>query len=103
MDFYFKEKSHALELVRFIKSKFPIRIDMSKKLVSHDTHSNKYKYKYAWSVELPKICKNDLVILSRRFAKVLGGPSRILLCYKVSNVIHLVDPITTRRIDLPAV
>ena len=50
IDFFFKEKSHAMRLVEFIGNKFPIKSKNSKKLISHDTHSNKYKYKYVWVV-----------------------------------------------------
>jgi nonsense-mediated mRNA decay protein 3 len=32
-------------------------------------NSNTFVYKYAFAVTLPKICKNDLVIIPKKLAK----------------------------------
>ncbi len=64
-----------MRLVDFVKSKFPTKIQKSRKLVSHDVKSNTFKFKHVFCVDLPKVCKNDLVIIPKRLAKVCGGPS----------------------------
>ena len=75
LDFFFKERTHAMRLVEFIKSKFPARVQKSRKLVSHDTHSNTYKFKYVFCVDLPKVCKHDLVVIPKHLSKSCGGTS----------------------------
>ena len=69
LDFYFKDRSSAIRLIEFIRGKFPTTFQKSKKLVSHDTHSNTYKYKYVFCINLPKVCKNDLVVFPKRLCK----------------------------------
>ena len=63
----------------------------SKQLISHDESSNVFSYKYTFSVNLPKICRNDLVIIPKKLAKELGGTSQLLLCIKVAQHIGLID------------
>ena len=49
-------------------------------------------YEYTFSCELPKICRNDLIVLNDKKAnKAFGGCSNILLCTKVSTAVHLLD------------
>jgi nonsense-mediated mRNA decay protein 3 len=46
-------------------------------LVSHDASSNIFNYKYVFAVDLPKVCKDDLVILPPKLCKELGGVGRV--------------------------
>ena len=41
----------------FLQSVVPIRFRSDKQLVSHDTHTTVYNYKYTFSVEIVPICK----------------------------------------------
>eukprot|EP01017_Pseudomicrothorax_dubius_P033400 TRINITY_DN4472_c0_g2_i1.p1 TRINITY_DN4472_c0_g2~~TRINITY_DN4472_c0_g2_i1.p1 ORF type:complete len:590 (+),score=125.96 TRINITY_DN4472_c0_g2_i1:34-1803(+) len=103
LDFFFKTRSHANRLIDFLQGFIPVKMKMSKQLVSHDTHTNVYAYKYVYFLELPKICKDDLVVITDpRLSKDLGGASNILLCYKLSNVVHLLDPIRMQRVEMNA-
>jgi nonsense-mediated mRNA decay protein 3 len=100
LDFFFKNKGHAMRLLDFLQSVFPIKIKTSKQLISQDDNSNVYNYKYVYSVELPKICKEDLVIISPKVSGLLGGCSNLLLCQKVSSVIHFFDPASGKTIEM---
>jgi nonsense-mediated mRNA decay protein 3 len=93
MDFYFGHKSHAAALSDFIHSVLPCKVKQSKSLVSHDQFSNLYNYKYTYMIELAPVCKEDLIIIDKETSKELGGINNILLCYKVSTNIHLLDPL----------
>ena len=46
---------------------------------------------------MPKICRYDLVVLPKKLTKEFGGVNQIGICFKVTNTIHLFDPITMRR------
>jgi len=51
-------------------------------------------------IEIPKICKDDLVILPQRLCKELGGVNSLGICYKVTNKLHMFDPITMQKYAL---
>lgn len=51
-------------------------------------------YKYSTSVEIAPICRDDLLLLPRPLQLKLGGIGPLVLCYKISNAIHIVDCIT---------
>ncbi len=97
MDFFFSSKNHAQKLIDFLNSVIPHRNKESKQLVSHDTKSNNYNYKYTLYIEIPKICRNDIVIFPKHLCKEFGGVNQIGVCYKVSTVMHFFDPMTMRK------
>lgn len=99
IDFYFKNKSHANTFSDFIHSVLPAKIKPSKQLVSHDQWSNIYNYKYTFMIEIAPVCKDDIIILSQQEYKELGGIGPVLLCYKTSTNIHLMDPLTMEVIE----
>eukprot|EP01017_Pseudomicrothorax_dubius_P041911 TRINITY_DN6770_c0_g1_i1.p1 TRINITY_DN6770_c0_g1~~TRINITY_DN6770_c0_g1_i1.p1 ORF type:complete len:268 (+),score=80.64 TRINITY_DN6770_c0_g1_i1:930-1733(+) len=54
-------------------------------------------------LEIPGVCKDDLVLIfDNSLCKTLGGCSNLLLCTKISSLIHLTDPITLQKVDLTA-
>ena len=63
LDFFFKNKTHSKRLVDFLQEILPITVTSSKQLISHDANSNTFNYKYVESVEIPRICKDDLVVV----------------------------------------
>lgn len=91
INFYYKTTTHAQRLVDFLSSLLPIQVKHSKQLISHDQKSNIVEYKYTYSVTIPKICKNDLVIIPKKLAKELGGCSQLLLCTKVADTMGFID------------
>jgi nonsense-mediated mRNA decay protein 3 len=101
LDFYFNSLSHCKQFIEFMQQVVPIRYQQSKKLISHDAKSNTHSYKFSYSVEMPPICKEDLVCLPPRLSSQLGGFSPLALIYKVSNQLHILDPWTlqTREIS----
>jgi nonsense-mediated mRNA decay protein 3 len=66
-----------LEFGEFIDKVAPVRSRHDKQLVSQDTKSNNYNYKYTFSVEICPICREDLICLPPKVAASLGnlGPS----------------------------
>ena len=72
----------------------------SKELISHDIHTGVADYKYTTIIEMPKICKDDLIILPIGLAKELGGVNSLGVCYKISLQIHCYDPVTLRCYEI---
>jgi nonsense-mediated mRNA decay protein 3 len=66
-----------------VQSVVPARFRHDKQLVSHDTHSASYNYKYTFSVEIAPICKEDLVCLPPKVAQQHGQIGPLVLCMKV--------------------
>ncbi|XP_043696203.1 60S ribosomal export protein NMD3-like [Telopea speciosissima] len=97
VDFYFANRSHAVKFVEFLGKVTPIRSRSDKQLVSHDSKSNNYNYKYTFSVELCPICREDLICLPPKVASSLGNLGPLVLCTKVSNSLTLLDPFTLRH------
>lgn len=61
----------------------PCKFRHDKQLVSHDTHSASYNYKYTFSVEIVPICKDDLICLPPKIAQQHGQIGPLVLCTKV--------------------
>ena len=62
---------------------FPTKVKPSKQLISSDEQNSIYNFKFTFSVEIPKVCKDDLVIITPKVSSAFGGCSRILVCHKV--------------------
>lgn len=96
IDFFYALQPDARKLVDFLLGAAPCRYETSKRLISHDIHSNVYNYKHTFSVEIVPICKDDIVCLPQKLSKELGGFGPICICYRISQVISLIDPLTLR-------
>lgn len=48
LDFFYSTESQARKLVDFMSAVLPCRYQQSKKLLSHDIHSNVYNYKFTY-------------------------------------------------------
>lgn len=99
VDFYFKNRSHANAFADFVHSILPCKVKDSKRLISHDQWSNLYNYKYSYMIEVAPVCKDDLIVLTSEQKKEFGGIGPVLLCYKISTNVHLVDPLTFEVIE----
>ena len=66
----------------------------SKKLIGTDDKSNIANFKYTNLVEICPLCKDDLLYLPSKLARNLGNISRLVLVKNISNLIHLIDPIS---------
>ena len=100
LDFFFRSKQNALQVVSYIQSLVPYTQKDSKELVSADIHTGTADYKYSHILEIPKICREDLVILPKPLAKELGGVNALGVCYRVGLVIHCYDPVTLRLYEI---
>ena len=60
VDFYFSNRAQATKFVDFLSNVVPIRYRSDKQLVSHNTHTSTYNYKYTYSVEIAAICRVSL-------------------------------------------
>jgi nonsense-mediated mRNA decay protein 3 len=76
------------------------QIKQSKKLIGTDDKSNISNYKYTNFVEICPLCKDDLVFLPARTARNLGNISRLVLVKNISNVIHLIDPLSGQQASM---
>lgn len=92
----YAHKPGLLSPCSHLQSVVPIRFRNDKQLVSHDTHSNTYNYKYTFSIEIAPVCKDDLIVLPTKLAASLGAMGPFVLCSKVSNQVSLIDPQTLR-------
>jgi len=88
--------------VEFLGKVAPVRSRNDKQLVSHDTKSNNYNYKFTFSVEICPICREDLICLPSKVAVSLGNLGPLVICTKVTNNIALLDPFTLRHCFLDA-
>ncbi|CAH8460007.1 unnamed protein product [Dicrocoelium dendriticum] len=98
LDFYFSTRSQAVSFMNFVCKRAPCRTQTSQHLKSHDVHNNTYNYKFTFSVEVASVCKNDIVCLSKAQSQRLGGIGPICIVTKVSEAIHLIDPVTCQGI-----
>lgn len=102
VDFFFSNRSHAVKFVSFLGNVVPILSRSDKQLVSQDSKSNTYNYKYTFSVQICPICKEDLVCLPPKVSANLGNLGPLVLCTKVSTNIMLLDPFTSRHVFMDA-
>lgn len=102
MDFYFPDKGKAGRFISFLENVVPTKIKRSKKLIGTDDKSNVSNFKYTNYVEICPLCKDDLLYLSARTARSLGNISRLCMVKFISNVIHLIDPLSGQMAQLSA-
>jgi len=76
------------------------QVKTSKKLIGTDDKSNISNYKYTNYCEICPLCKDDLLYLPAKTARNLGNISRLVIVKAISNVIHLLDPLTGQTAQL---
>jgi nonsense-mediated mRNA decay protein 3 len=64
---------------------------LTQQLISHNEQNSEYNYKYTFIVELAPICRDDLVLLPKNVQREYGGIGPLVLVYKISKFIHIVD------------
>jgi len=102
MDFYFPDKGKANRFISFLENAVPTKMKTSKKLIGTDDKSNVSNYKYTNYVEICPLCKDDLLYLPARTARNHGNISRLVMVKAISNVIHLIDPLSGQMARLSA-
>lgn len=100
LDFYYSSESNARKMVDFLQTMIPVKVTTSKRLISHDIHSNSFNYKYTWSVDIAPLSKDSAVCLPKKLRQQMGNLSPICLVHRVSSSIHLIDPMTAQIAEL---
>jgi nonsense-mediated mRNA decay protein 3 len=100
LDFYFAAENHARKMCDFIGAVLPIKLSTSKKLISHDIHSNSYNYKYTYMIDIVPISKGSLVCLNKKMQQQMGGISPICLVQQVATAVHLIDPYSAQMAEV---
>lgn len=96
LDFFYATEAHARKMVDFLSAVLPCKYSHSKKLISHDIHSNVYNYKFTYCVDIVPVAKDSVVCLPKKLSGLLGGISSVCLVYRVTNTLHLIDPTTAQ-------
>jgi len=102
VDFFFKKEKDAQDFLSFIKKWAVVKVQESKKLISHNACNNSHRFKRTTLAEVCPICRDDLVFLPPKTAQALGGLPSTMLCTKAASVIHLVDPASSRTVQVSA-
>ncbi|KCV70029.1 nonsense-mediated mRNA decay protein 3 [Fonticula alba] len=102
IDFFFANKTHASKFHDFVASVCPTRYKVSEEVISIDVHAHTANYKYTYSVEMVPICRDDLICLPRSLRAHLGNMGPLVLCSKIGNSVHLVDPNTLQIAEMSA-
>lgn len=103
LDFMFAQRSHAQRFADYVQACAPTKQKQSRHLISHDGKSNVYNYKYTIMCDLCSLCVDDLVYIPPNARNDFGGVPPLMVCYKVSSTIHLVDPTTLKGYDIPSI
>ena len=74
----------------------------SEQLISLDVQNSTTNYKSTYSIEIVPICKDDLICLPRKMAASLSNIGQLVLCHRVGNAVHLLDPQTLATAEIPA-
>jgi len=100
IDFFYSQRAHAIKMVEFLQSVTPIRVKTSEQLLSADIHTGSKSYKFTYSCELIPICKDDLLCLPKRIAHNSSMINQLCVCYRISNVIQVIDPNTMKIAEI---
>lgn len=100
LDFFYSGENHARKMVDFLQTILPLKMTQSKKLISHDIHSNIYNYKFTWALDIVPISKGSLVCLSKKLQQNYGNIAPICLVQNVANVIHVIDPLSAQIAEI---
>ncbi|RUS75001.1 hypothetical protein EGW08_017224 [Elysia chlorotica] len=100
LDFFFTKQDDAKKLVEFLSAYVPCRYVTGRELISHDIRSNKFNYKYTFSVEIVPICKDHIVCLPQKTAQQMGSISPLCIVTRVTQTIHVIDPCTLQWAEM---
>lgn len=96
-DFHYLSKSHILGLASFLRNSILCKATPSKQLLSHDIHSNIFTYRHSLSIEIVPLCPLDLCLLPKNIMKDSGGLGPLVLVYKISKYIHILDAFNSQK------
>lgn len=91
VDFFFSNRAHATKFVDFLSNVVPIRYRNDKQLVSHNTHTSTYNYKYTYSVEIAPICRVSLHASFLSCMHFASLPHKISFCVSAVLTIEILS------------
>ncbi|KAK8794756.1 hypothetical protein WA158_001737 [Blastocystis sp. Blastoise] len=98
LDFYFQKKGDAITFMNSIKSLCILNsIHSSRQVVSQDIHNNVYKNRYTYKIDIPTVCKEDIVIIPK---SLYSGYNNVLLCTRISSSMRFIDVTNMNVIDV---
>jgi nonsense-mediated mRNA decay protein 3 len=100
IDFFFAAKNQAMRFVDFVKNVAPVKYFTSERLITHDMKSNIFNYKYSFSIDIPPICREDLVCLPHKLSRQMGGIGPLVLCTKINAKLYFIDPTTLQESEM---
>jgi nonsense-mediated mRNA decay protein 3 len=100
LDFYYHNDNHARKMVDFLFTMLPVKSTQSKRLISHDIHSNTYNYKFNFSIDIVPLSKDSIVCLSKKMQNQLANMGAISLVLRVANTVHFIDPLTAQIAEM---
>jgi len=103
LDFFWLGKTESNALMVFLQGIVPVQSKDSRKLITQDDHNNFKKYKFTSYVEISPVCKHDLAVLPPKLCQTLGGVSPLMICFRVSSGLHMIDPLTLKIVLISSV
>ena len=97
LDFYFSERNTAVRFIDFLENHLPVTTKVSKKLISADLSSNDFHNKHSYLCELPRACKDDILLLPAPFARSQGDLSRLVLVQRVNAEVRRSSRVVPER------
>lgn len=97
-DIFFRNEQDAGGCLAYIKTHLPVTYKTSQQLISHNERDNTCNTKTTHALIIPKICKDDLLVMHPKFCKTMGNCSPLLLCIKVASQLYFLDPTNNRRL-----
>lgn len=96
-DLFYRNEQDAHGCLNYIKSHLPVTSKTSSQFISHNERDNTTNVKTTHALIIPKICKDDLLLMHPKWAKPLGC-STLLLCVKVTSQLYFLDMTNNRKL-----
>jgi len=78
-----------------------VSVKSDKQLAAHNEDDKHFAYKYTNFLELAPVCKDDLVLLPQKLSKKLGSIGPLILVYKITSNIHVLDIKSMQTYEIP--
>lgn len=98
LDLHYKNEQDASGCLNYIRNHLPVSYNRSSQLISQNERDNTCNVKTTHALVIPKICKDDLLLMHPKFCKQLGNCSPLLLCIKVTSQLYFLDPTCYRKL-----
>ena len=102
IDFFFEGRSPALKLVQFFGALAPTRRVDAEQLISSDLKNNTANFHYSYRLDVARLCREDIICLTRPFYKQLGGIGPVCIVAKIFSNIVIIDPRTLAAKEISA-